>query len=93
MKPAESKALLSFPDTRIASPEFQCRFRWRQNSMVIWDNRCTQHCAVPEDIRAHRRVERVTVIGNDPYWFLRLPGLARRLTEARGTDRTTRGGL
>ena len=67
MKRAESAALLSFLYTHIASGEFQCRFRWRTNSLVIWDNRCTQHRVVTDDIRAHRRVERVTIIGDEPY--------------------------
>jgi len=67
MKPDESKAILSFLYTHIASPEFHCRFRWRKNSMVIWDNRCTQHRVVSDDIRAPRRVERVTIIGDEPH--------------------------
>ena len=67
MKRAESAALLSFLYTHIVSVEFQCRFRWRTNSLVIWDNRCTQHRVVTDDIRAHRRVERVTIIGDEPY--------------------------
>ncbi|MEE2677785.1 MAG: TauD/TfdA family dioxygenase [Myxococcota bacterium] len=67
MKRNESRALLSFLYDHIASPEFHCRFRWRKNSMAIWDNRCTQHRVVSDDIRAHRRVERVTVIGDEPF--------------------------
>ena len=67
MKHAESAALLSFLYTHITSVEFQCRFRWRTNSLVIWDNRCTQHRVVTDDIRAHRRVERVTMMGDAPY--------------------------
>ena len=27
----------------IAMPEFACRFRWHDNSVAFWDNRCTQH--------------------------------------------------
>lgn len=47
-------------------PEIQCRFRWEQNSIAQWDNRCTQHYAVPDHGGQHRRVERVTLIGDQP---------------------------
>lgn len=47
-------------------PEIQVRFRWRPNSIAQWDNRCTQHYAVPDHGGQHRRVERVTLIGDRP---------------------------
>jgi hypothetical protein len=28
------------------SPLFQCRFRWTENAIAFWDNRCTQHRAI-----------------------------------------------
>ena len=45
--------------------EHQARFRWRQNSFAMWDNRCTQHYAL-HDYGEHRRVERVTLEGDVP---------------------------
>jgi taurine dioxygenase len=48
-------------------PEVQCRFRWRPNSIAQWDNRCTQHYAVPDHGGFHRRMERVTLIGDRPF--------------------------
>ncbi|MGI9611533.1 MAG: TauD/TfdA dioxygenase family protein [Acidimicrobiales bacterium] len=47
--------------------ELQCRFRWRPGSIAQWDNRCTQHYAVPDHGGHHRRVERVTLIGDRPF--------------------------
>ncbi|MEL7156208.1 MAG: TauD/TfdA family dioxygenase [Actinomycetota bacterium] len=47
-------------------PEIQCRFRWQVNSIAQWDNRCTQHYAVPDHGGHHRRMERVTLIGDRP---------------------------
>jgi taurine dioxygenase len=47
-------------------PEVQVRFRWQPNSIAQWDNRCTQHYAVPDHGGHHRRVERVTLIGDRP---------------------------
>ncbi len=46
LEPAESRALLELLYRHIAEPRFQCRFRWRPNSVAMWDNRCTQHLAM-----------------------------------------------
>jgi taurine dioxygenase len=67
MRPKESAALLSFLYDHIASPEFTCRFRWRPNSVAMWDNRCTQHRVVSDNLTAHRRMERVTICGDEPF--------------------------
>ena len=53
--------------TRRASPEYQCRFRWRADSIAFWDNRSTQHYAVSDYFPAVRVMERVTVAGDRPY--------------------------
>lgn len=42
----ESKALLAYLYAHAAKPEFQCRFRWRKDSIAFWDNRPTQHIAI-----------------------------------------------
>ncbi len=67
MKRAESQALLSFLYEHLGAPEFTCRFRWRANSVAMWDNRCTQHRVVPDNLKAHRRMERVTLLGDVPF--------------------------
>jgi taurine dioxygenase len=67
MKPAESAALLEFLYAHVASPEFSCRFRWRKHSIAMWDNRCTQHRVVSDNLTAYRRMERVTLIGDQPF--------------------------
>ena len=41
-----------------AIPEYQVRWRWRPNSVAIWDNRCTQHYAVMDYWPAVRKMER-----------------------------------
>ena len=43
LEPDESRALLDFLYQHLAHPNFQCRFRWRENSIALWDNRCVQH--------------------------------------------------
>ncbi len=66
MKPAESAALLGFLCEHAATPDFSCRFRWRKNSIAMWDNRCTQHRVLADALPEYRRMERVTLIGDAP---------------------------
>ncbi len=67
LRPAESKALLTFLFEHVTTDEFTCRFQWRPNSLAIWDNRCTQHKPVNDYFPAHRRMERITIDGDKPY--------------------------
>jgi taurine dioxygenase len=66
MKPKESEALLGFLYRHVESPDISCRFRWRKNSIAFWDNRCTQHRVVADNLTAYRRMERVTIEGDRP---------------------------
>jgi taurine dioxygenase len=66
LEPAESDELLRRLITQPSVPQYQCRFRWRPDSVAMWDNRCTQHYAVPDFFPQHRRMERVTVVGDRP---------------------------
>ena len=62
----ESRAVLDFLFKHIETPEFHCRFSWRNNSIAFWDNRCVQHRAL-WDYRPHvRSGHRVTVKGDRP---------------------------
>lgn len=62
----ESAAVLGYLYEHMANPLFQCRFRWRPNSIAFWDNRCAQHHAM-WDYWPHRRFgHRVTVKGDRP---------------------------
>jgi taurine dioxygenase len=66
MKPAESEALLRFLYRHIETPDWSCHFRWRKDSMAMWDNRCTQHRVIADALPVYRRMERVTLIGDEP---------------------------
>ena len=59
--------LLNYLVSRAAIPEYQVRWRWRPNSVAIWDNRCTQHYAVMDYWPAVRKMERAGIIGDKPY--------------------------
>jgi taurine dioxygenase len=67
MEREESDKLLAHLYVQASIPEYQCRFRWRANSIAFWDNRASQHYAVSDYFPAVRRMERVTIIGDRPY--------------------------
>lgn len=63
---AESRAILDFLFEHVARPDFQCRFRWRPDSVAMWDNRCTQHHAIWDYWPETRSGYRVTIRGEVP---------------------------
>ena len=59
---AESDAMLNMLCAHIESnPRWQCRVRWSPNTLVMWDNRCTQHHAIWDYYPHARHARRVTV--------------------------------
>jgi taurine dioxygenase len=46
--------------------EFQCRVRWRPNTLVFWDNWCTQHHAVWDYFPYSRYGQRVSIVNGRP---------------------------
>jgi taurine dioxygenase len=59
--------LLNYLTSQAAIPEYQVRFRWKPNSVAMWDNRCTQHYAVQDYWPAPRKMERTAIIGDKPF--------------------------
>ncbi|WP_432262662.1 TauD/TfdA dioxygenase family protein [Cupriavidus sp. TMH.W2] len=59
--------LLRYLVTQACIPEYQVRWRWKKNSVAIWDNRSTQHYAVMDYPPCHRRMDRATIIGDRPF--------------------------
>jgi taurine dioxygenase len=59
--------LLNYLISQAFVPEFQVRFRWKPNSMAMWDNRSTQHYAVMDYPPCHRKMERAGIIGDKPF--------------------------
>lgn len=62
----ESDTLLRFLFTHLDKPEFHVRLKWRENDLVIWDNRATQHYATGDYYPQYRRMHRITVGGDQP---------------------------
>jgi taurine dioxygenase len=63
----EGEAILRYLYQHMENPLFQCRFRWRDNSIAFWDNRCTQHRAMWDYWPHTRSGHRVTVKGDRPF--------------------------
>jgi len=63
----ESRALLDMLFDLVAhQPILNCRVRWTPNTLVFWDNRCTQHHAVWDYYPHSRYGQRVTINGSRP---------------------------
>jgi taurine dioxygenase len=68
LAPEESKALLARLYDEVKRPEHHARFRWRQNSVALWDNRAGLHYAVRDYGDFPRVMERVLIGSDDiPY--------------------------
>ena len=63
----ESTEILDHLERAVMNPSVQCRVRWEVDTVVMWDNRCTQHNATDDFFPQERRVERVTLIGDRPF--------------------------
>ena len=48
------------------TPALTCRVRWTPGTLVIWDNRCTQHHALWDYYPLDRHGYRVSVLGERP---------------------------
>jgi len=59
--------LLRYLISQAYIPEYQVRWRWKPNSVAIWDNRSTQHYAVMDYPPCTRKMERTAIVGDVPY--------------------------
>jgi taurine dioxygenase len=59
--------LLQYLIAQAQIPEYQVRFRWKPNSVAMWDNRSTQHYAVMDYPPCHRKMERAGIVGDLPF--------------------------
>ena len=63
---AESKPLLDYLCRHKARPEFTCRYKWRQDTFAIWDNRAVQHSALNDYHGKRREMWRISISGEVP---------------------------
>ena len=59
--------LLRYLISQAYIPEYQVRWRWKPNSIAIWDNRSTQHYAVMDYPACHRKMERAGIMGDETF--------------------------
>lgn len=67
MTEEESDPLINFFKAHSTRPEFTGRIRWQTNTLVFWDNRCTQHFAINDYPAETRIMHRITVCGDAPF--------------------------
>jgi taurine dioxygenase len=66
MTEQESRPLIDYLQAHQIRPEFTCRVRWSPGTLTVWDNRCTQHCAINDYHGQRRRMRRLTVGAETP---------------------------
>jgi taurine dioxygenase len=59
--------LLAYLVSQSQIPEYQVRWRWQPDDVVMWDNRATQHYAVMDYPPCHRKMERAGIVGEATY--------------------------
>lgn len=63
----EGRAIVSYLQEFARQDRFVYRHCWRDGDAVLWDNRCTQHCATPfDEARYTRLMHRTTLEGDAP---------------------------
>lgn len=69
LKVEESDAILKFLYEHIAwGADFQARVKWEEGTVVVWDNRVTQHSALVDWHSGDRRhLARITPQAERPY--------------------------
>jgi len=67
MTEQESQPLLNYLNALATNPSNNCRVRWQKDSLTVWDNRCTQHCATSVYQGHCREMLRTTVAGDQPF--------------------------
>jgi taurine dioxygenase len=62
----ESHFMLEFLASRVNDISLQCRFRWTEGAVAIWDERATQHSGSADHRGQARSLRRCTIAGEPP---------------------------
>jgi alpha-ketoglutarate-dependent taurine dioxygenase len=62
----ESRALLNYLQNLAQRAEYQCRVRWRKDTLLVWDNRFLLHRGIHDFKHERRHLIRTTVVGERP---------------------------
>jgi taurine dioxygenase len=64
MAPEDSEAFLNELRKHATRQAHSYVHHWKAGDLVVWDNRCTMHCAMPFNEKDHRRImHRTQIIG------------------------------
>ena len=63
---AQSEPILQEIYAHSTQPEFTCRYRWQADTIALWDNRATMHCAINDYDGYRRLLWRTTIAGHPP---------------------------
>ena len=64
----ESRAVVDMLIQHVANPAFHCRWSWRDGDVAIWDERSTLHRAAADHVGQYRRIRRIEIDGDRPYY-------------------------
>jgi taurine dioxygenase len=71
MTQEESRPVIDYLIKHAIRPQFVYRHQWRQDDIVLWDNRCTMHIALGDYADGEtRHLERTTVKGTPSGYYL-----------------------
>jgi len=71
MTEEESRPLIDYLVKHATRPQFVYRHQWKQDDIVLWDNRCTMHIALGDYAEGEtRHLERTTVKGTPSGYYL-----------------------
>ncbi|KZV86204.1 taurine catabolism dioxygenase [Exidia glandulosa HHB12029] len=69
LAPSESESVIDYLTRHVSeNHDLQVRYRWQQNDVALWDNRCTFHTATNDYGSAPREGFRVVGVGEKPYF-------------------------
>ena len=64
----EGRALIDELIARISKPGFTYIHKWQPGDVMLWDNCCRQHCAIPfDDSKEDRHMLRAKPEGDVPF--------------------------
>lgn len=67
----ESQSILDYVYRHSCQHQFSVRYHWTQGDIAIWDNRNTQHAVVGDFGSMPRKIQRITVEGENPQPYVR----------------------
>jgi len=62
----ESRALLDYLQTLPHRLQYQCRVRWKPDTLIVWDNRFLLHRGIHDFRNERRHLVRTTIVGERP---------------------------